>query len=370
MRVQSVRLNNFRNISSLDLSELGQANVLVGRNAQGKTNVLEAIYAAASGGSFRTSRDNFLMKKGEDSTQAFIELMTDDEQEKYIQLFWAVQEGEFSRVTKLNAQEVSKNDLIKTFPAVIFSPEDIDLIRLSPAQRRRFMNLVIGRHDAEYRSDLLEYGKVLRQRNQLLLMVKQSRAGMDELDVWDEKISEVGTRIIQKRSEFIKDIAGQVGGYYKVFVTNGNGRGLEIKYSPNLSAGRAQEYLEQLKRYTALDIARVTTTHGIHRDDLMFILDGDDMRYMASRGEFRSAILALKFAEAKYLKGKMGEDPVYLLDDVFSELDEDRRKVLVDETKNYQTFITTNDTSVLKLFARPKVWQVEKGEVREYVSAV
>lgn len=370
MRIQSVRLRNFRNISCLDLSGLGQTNLLVGRNAQGKTNILEAVYTAASGGSFRTSQEGFLIKKGESDTQAFIELTTDDGQEKYIQLFWAVQEGELARIIKLNALESSKNDLIKTFPAVIFSPEDIDLIRLSPAQRRRFMNLVIGRHDAEYRSDLLEYGKVLRQRNQLLLMVKQNRASADELEVWNEKISELGARIAQKRLEFINDITEKVGDYYKIFVANGNGRGLEIKYAPNLHAARAQEYLEQLKRFTALDIARVTTTHGIHRDDILFILEGDDMRYIASRGEFRSAILALKFAEAKYLKNKMGEDPVYLLDDVFSELDEDRRKALVEEIKNYQTIVTTNDNLVLKLFDRPKVWQIEKGEAKESAPVV
>ncbi len=367
MRIQSVRLNNFRNISSLDLSDLGEVNILVGRNAQGKTNVLEAVYASALGGSFRTSRDGFMIKKGEDNAQVFVELLTDDGQEKYIQLFWAVQEGILSRVSKLNAQEASRNDLVRTFPAVIFSPEDIDLIRLSPAQRRRFINLVLSRHDAEYRSDLLEYSQILRQRNQLLLMIKQNRAGLDELDIWNEKISEVGSRLAQKRMHFINEIADQVADYYKMFVVNGNGRGLEIEYAPNLHVFKPQDYLEQLKRFTALDVARVTTTHGIHRDDLLFVLDGDDMRYMASRGEFRSAILALKFAEAKYLKSKMGEDPVYLLDDVFSELDEDRRQALAEEVKNYQTFITTNDKSTLKLFPNAKVWQVERGEAKEYV---
>lgn len=366
MQVKSVRLNNFRNIASLELEDVGQINILVGRNAQGKTNILEAIFAAASGGSFRTSKDVFMIKKNEEDAQVFVELETDDNQEKYVQLFWSLQEGALSRVVKLNALEVSRGDLIKTFPVTIFSPEDIDLIRLSPAQRRKFMNLVAARHDLEYRQDLLEYGKILRQRNQLLLMIKQNRAGASELDVWDEKIGEVGARIAQKRFNVVAEIKESVANYYKTFAVNGNERHLEIKYVPNIRAFSPPDYLEALRRYSALDVARVNTTHGVHRDDLLFVLGGDDMRYIASRGEFRSAVLALKFAEARYLKNKMGEDPIYLLDDVFSELDSERRQALVEEIKNYQTFITTNDESVIKLFPKARVWGVEKGELKEY----
>jgi len=363
VRVVALRLNHFRNLSGLDLSSLGRANVLVGKNAQGKTNILEAIFIAASGESFRMTQDRYLVQKGEVDAQVFMETVTDDEREKFVQLFWVVDGETVSKSVKLNALVVPRADLVKTIPVVIFSPEDIDLVRLSPSHRRKFLNLAIARHDAEYRQDLMEYTRIWRQRNQLLLLIKQGREAEEELDVWDNQLAEAGARIVRKRADFVSDIAREVGEHYKTFVPNGNGAELRLKYQPSIGLPNKNEYLEYLRRVRRLDIARVTTTHGIHRDDLMFILNDSDVRYTASRGEFRSAVLALKLAEGKYLHDKLGDRPVFLLDDAFSELDDDRKVALAEEIKRYQVFVTTNDANIATLFERPRTYEVIKGAV-------
>ena len=364
MRIQALRLNHFRNLTTLDLSSLGEVNVLVGKNAQGKTNILEAIFLAASGESFRVTQDRYLVQRGEIDAQVFMEATTNDGRDKFVQLFWAVDGGTISKSIKLNALVVPRADLIKTIPVVIFSPEDIDLVRLSSGHRRKFLNLAVARHDAEYRQDLMEYTRIWRQRNQLLLLIKQGRESEAELDVWDNQLAEVGSRIVRKRADFVSDIARTVGEYYKTFVPNGNGAELRLRYAPSIGLPNKNDYLAQIQRVRRLDIARATTTHGVHRDDLVFILNDSDIRYTASRGEFRSAVLALKLAEGKYLYGKLGDRPVFLLDDVFSELDDDRRVALAEEMKQYQTFITTNDANMATLFNHPKVFEVVKGVVK------
>jgi len=361
MRVNSVKLNNFRNIVELDLSNLGATNILVGFNAQGKTNILEAIYSAASGGSFRVSQSIYLIKAGEKEAIVFMDVVTDGGQEKYIQLYW----NEDGRVIKINGVPASRNSLIQTFPAVIFSPEDIDLLRLSSAHRRRFIDLVIGRHDKEYAKNLLDYQRIRSQRNQLLLMVKQQKSSEDELDVWDEKMAQVGAAITERRMQFMAEFSGVVAKYYTKFAVNGNN--VRVSFVSNIGASRESEYLNVLRSNRSMDIARITTSKGIHRDDLIFTINNRDIRYMASRGEFRSVVLALKFAEGGYLKDKLKETPVYLLDDVFSELDENRRRAMVEEIKHYQSFITTNDKKILKLFDNPKVFEIVKGGIKNYV---
>ncbi|MFH0905537.1 MAG: DNA replication and repair protein RecF [bacterium] len=366
MRVTSVRTNHFRNLAPIDLGDLGSANIFVGGNAQGKTNILEAIYAAMSGGSFRISQDKYLVQIGEVDAQVFVEMTTDRGQEKFVQLFWGENNGKaFGLTVKVNGVLSNRLELIRSFPAVIFSPEDIDLLRLSASHRRRFMNLAIGRSNPSYVQDLIDYNRIRMQRNQLLLLVKQGRASADELDVWDEKMSEVGAQLVRARFEFMGKLAEQTTKYYQL-VAGENGR-LEVHYFPSINEDQ-RGYLEALRRLRSLDIARAATTRGAHRDDISMAINGQDVRFAASRGEFRSAVLALKFAEAAYLREKGGEDPVYLLDDAFSELDEQRQQALADVLRGTQSFITTHDTATAKLFKEPRVFDVEKGGVKNYVA--
>ncbi|RLC37632.1 hypothetical protein DRH29_00865 [candidate division Kazan bacterium] len=363
MRVNSLRLNNFRNITELDLGNLGITNILIGANAQGKTNILEAFYSVASGSSFRTSQSAYLIKLGEKAAMVFVEGITDGGREKYIQLYW----NEEGRVIKINGVPASSGDLIKAFPAVIFSPEDIDLLRLSSTYRRRFLDLAIGRHDREYAKNLADFRRIRSQRNQLLLMIKQQKALEEELDVWDEKMAQVGAAIVERRMQFVSELSGMVKKYYVKFSANGSNAGVD--FIPNINSTRKTEYLNILRGSRGLDIARATTNKGIHRDDLIFTINNQDIRHTASRGEFRSMVLALKFAEGEYLKEKLEETPIYLLDDVFSELDESRRQAMVEEIKKRQSFITANNQAIPKLFSEPKVFEIEKGEIKNHVPA-
>jgi DNA replication and repair protein RecF len=345
------------------MSEFGDSTILVGDNAQGKTNILEAVFLAATGASFRMSREEFVIKEGAKNAHIFAEIMSEDGTVHVLRVVWQESERGFNKIIQIDGNNSSRMGLMKTFPAVIFSPEDIDLIRLSPSHRRRFLDLLIGRHDAGYRSDLLEFTRVRRQRNQLLLLVKQRRVSEEELDIWDEKMANVGASIVTKRVEAIKAIQEDVAKKYALLAEHHNGNILRIQYEPSVGTMMERDYLNELKKNRLLDIARATTTVGIHRDDLTFFLNGQDVRYTASRGEFRSVVLALKLAEGKYLKSKLEEAPVFLLDDGFSELDDGRKKALAIEVRDYQVLVTTNNKYLSQLFDGAKEHEVKEGKI-------
>lgn len=342
-------------------------NVLLGKNAQGKTNILEGIFAVAAGGSFRVSNERVLVQKGKDFARAEVEFSDGRGEAKRGEVIWTAENGFVRKTAKLNGTAAQRAAIIRQMPVVLFSPEDIDLIRLSPQKRRKFLDLLIARFDMEYGQDIADYWKILRQRNQLLLMIKQGRSEEAELDVWDEKLGEAGSRIVVKRQKVTEEVGELANKYYHEWF-GGLGDELKISYAPNLNFVTPKMYLAGLRGARQIDVARANTTKGIHRDDLLFILNESDMRVVASRGEFRSAIMALKLVEAEILKNKVGEPPVYLLDDIFSELDEERRKKLAGVLKNGQVLITTSNEAVASLFDGPKVWEVQEGRAREYVS--
>lgn len=370
MRLKKLTLENFRNLVDLNLADLGDTTILVGDNAQGKTNILEAIFFVASGASFRMSREEFVIREGAGGSHIFADFTDGDGVDHTVRIVWQGQVGGFDKTIQIDGRNSSRMGLMKIFPAIIFSPEDIDLIRLSPSHRRRFLDLLIGRHDAGYRSDLLEFTQIRRQRNQLLLLVKQRRVEAHELDVWDEKMASVGTRIVIKRLEAINAIRNDVADKYEVLAQNHNGKNLQIQYQPSVGMMKEREYLEQLQKSRPIDIVRATTTLGIHRDDIGFILNGQDVRYTASRGEFRSVVLALKLAEGKYLRTKLNESILFLLDDGFSELDESRKQMLAEEIKEYQTLITTNNIYLSQLFTKATTYTVVGGKLVEAKTGV
>ncbi len=362
MRITRIQLQQFRNLEQVELAPSEGVNVLLGKNAQGKTNILEGIFAVAAGGSFRVSNERVLVQKGKDFARAEVDFSDGRGETKKGEMIWMMEGGFVRKTGKLNGAAAQRAAMVGQMPVVLFSPEDIDLIRLSPQKRRRFVDLLIARFDMEYGQDISDYWKILRQRNQLLLMVKQGRSEEAELDVWDEKLSETGSRIVAKRQKVMEEVGGLANKYYHEWFGE-LGDELKISYVPNLNFVTPKMYMAGLGGARQIDIARANTTKGIHRDDLMFILNGSDMRAAASRGEFRSAVMALKLAEAEILKSKVGESPVYLLDDIFSELDEERRKKLADALKDEQVFITTSNETVGGLFENPAVFEVEKGRV-------
>lgn len=362
MRVKRIKFQNFRNLGQVELVPGGETNILLGRNAQGKTNILEGIFAVMSGGSFRVSNERVLVQQGQEFAR--VELGFENGGAKAAEMVWMMEGGFARKTTKLNGVVVQRNEIIRQIPAVLFSPEDIDLIRLSPQKRRKFLDLLIARFDLEYGQDLTDFWKVLRQRNQLLLMIKQGRSPESDLEVWDEKMSELGARIVSKRKQAAEELGALAAQYYHEWF-GASGDVLKISYIPSLNFETSKMYVAGLGGARSLDVVRANTTKGIHRDDVLFVLNGSDMRTSASRGEFRSAVMALKLAEGELLKKKLNDVPIYLLDDIFSELDEERQVKLAQAMGGVQSFITTNDRRVEGMFAGAQIWEIEQGQARQ-----
>ncbi|MFA5010137.1 MAG: DNA replication and repair protein RecF [Patescibacteria group bacterium] len=365
MKIIKAKFQQFRNLGPIELTPVSGANILVGRNAQGKTNILEGMFAVAAGGSFRVSNERSLIQHGQEFARVEFEFEKDGEI-KRAEMIWMMEGGFARKTTKLNGVVVQRVEIIRQMPVVLFSPEDIDLIRLSPQKRRKFLDLLIARFDLEYGQDLVDYWKVLRQRNQLLLMIKQGRSGEGELEVWDEKMSELGARIVEKRKQAMEEVGRLANQYYHDWFGE-SGDILKISYVPSLNFETPKMYGAGLAGARSMDVVRANTTKGIHRDDVLFILNGDDMRAAASRGEFRSAVMALKLAEGEILKTKLHDAPVYLLDDIFSELDDERQAKLARALVGVQSFVTTNDKQIAELFEQPAVNMVEGGSINPVI---
>lgn len=364
MKITRVTLKNFRNIEEAELSLVSNEVVLTGPNGQGKTNVLEAVGLLLSGNSFRARADSELIKDGEQEARVSAVLGLERGLNSVVSIVLREEGDKASKDLKLDDKKVSPANLLAMFPVVFFTPEEVDLIRSESMRRRRVVDGLGVRISEEYRQLLTDYVRVWRHRNQLLLAVKQRRASEEELDVWDEKMAEVGSGLVLLRQELVGDLSSVAQKKHQAFGL-AKGADLKLGYLPNIQATKPDEYLQILRSARVIDIARAHTTRGIHRDDVAVLLSGMDALKRASRGEFRSIVLSLKLAEGEILKAKLQESPIYLLDDVWSELDEGRRSALREEVGGNQMIVTTHeevlDSGVL-------VYEVSDGKVRARVA--
>ena len=339
-------LQNFRNYKNLSLN-FNQRTLFFGKNTQGKTNILEAIYCLSTLKSFRGS-DKTLIKKGEE----FLSV----EGEVGSPLKVVIQKiGEETKKTALKKErKVSAQKFLESFSAVLFSPEDIGLISTSPSARRRYIDIILCKTDRNYTFSLSNYKRTLLHRNNLLKNIRAKRASEKELDIWDEKIIEHGGYIIQKREDLINDINLKLSGFYQKI--SGSDKKVFVEY---ISENRGLE--EKIERSRERDIRTGATNVGPQRDDIAFKNGESDIREFASRGDFRTIVLSLKLCEGEYMAEKLGADVTYLFDDVFSELDSERRSAFLDIIEGKQVIITTTDLDhVVKEF-------LEKAEVYEVV---
>lgn len=361
MKILNLRVSGFRNIQSVVLSEFGQKNIFWGENGQGKTNLLETLYVLVAGGSFRTRQDVEMIMDGEESAMVsgLVERGNGIKSQVAVRLVREL--GRTKKELFIDDKKVSVGELVGKFPMVLFSPDEVDLVRNASQKRRKLIDGLGVVVDPQYRSDLFEYVRIWRHRNQLLLLVKQQRAGEEELDVWDERMAEVGARLVGARLELVARWGKLTTKKYQTFGQSKEGIDFDMKYLPNIPAISMSEYLSVLRETRRIDIIRTHTTRGIHRDDVSFGLGREDALMRSSRGEFRSIVLALKLAEGEILKEHFQETPVYLWDDVLSELDDGRRSALDEESADAQVFITTHeDISLGDWHAK-----VEQGGVRE-----
>ena len=352
--LKRIQLENFRNIKSLKLN-IGEKTLFYGNNAQGKTNILEGIYFLSILKSFRGKDVNLIMKN-----EAFCSVVGEKESE----LRGVIQkDGELLRKTFLkNNIKISGKKMINEFLAVLFSPEDIELISSSPSERRRYLDIVLCKTDSAYLETLSKYRKIVKQRNALLKNIKKGYAKESGLDIWDEGLIESGIFIIKKRERLIEDFNKKINDFYKK-VSGGNEK-VSLKY---ITDSKDEEELKgNIGKSKNTDIAAGITLKGPHRDDVEFLKDGDGVGGIASRGEFRTLILALKLCEGEYLKSITGKEVTYLLDDVFSELDKDRREALLRLVQKEQVVFTTTDLDhVTKEFIESSdTFKVENGKIK------
>lgn len=361
MKILNLRVSGFRNIRSIVVSDFGQKNVFWGENGQGKTNLLEALYLLVVGSSFRTRQDGEMIMDGEGMALVSGLVQTEEGVRSQVAVRLIKEMGKVRKEILVDDKKTSVGDLASKFPVVLFSPDEVDLVRTASQRRRKLVDGLGVVIDPQYRSDIFEYVRIWRHRNQLLLLVKQQRATEDELDTWDERMAEVGARLVKARLALVSNWGDLATEKYKTFGRAKVGVDLKINYRPNIHATNAREYLEVLRENRRVDIIRTHTTRGIHRDDVGFSLGEEDALERSSRGEFRSIVLALKLAEGEMLRDYFKEEPVYLWDDVLSELDDDRRSALDLESSRAQTFVTTHE----KIVSSDWHSRIEQGIIKE-----
>ncbi len=331
--ISALSLRNFRNHAdfSVDFSPLGA--LIVGANGSGKTSLLEAIFLLATLKSFRAKTNDTFIKTGED----FCEISAQTETQNLI--FRTAMRPRKGTALFFDATKKTTTDFLteKSFCAVLFSPEDLILPFSPPDRRRRFLNRLLFPLDASLFSVAREFERVLASRNALLRRISDGLAKRNEILFYDEKLCSNSIRITEARADFFSEIAEEISQYY--FQISGKDESLEIRFSPD----SLDDLPEKLNKNFVLDCARGSTSNGAHRDDFEFFLRGKNIGEVGSRGEIRSAILALKMAEKSFLKRKTGQNPILLLDDVFSELDADRRRHLTSFFENSQIFLTATD---------------------------
>lgn len=356
MIIHKVELSEFRNYERQSIDTEPGINVFYGNNAQGKTNILEAVYLCACARSHRTARDADLIRHSADryAVKIFFVNQNGSEDEIEIEYLEAVsgdpQRTRSQRIVRQNGLKLDRiGDLMGLFHAVIFAPEDLMLVKEGPSTRRRYLDLLISQVRPSYFLNLQQYSRYLLQRNKLLKqIVSLDEKARLQLEVWNQALAEQAAGLIEQRMIYIQRIAELAAGAQEK-ISSGNEK-LYIKYrtisgiKPDFTKKQiADHYLEKLNAGMADDLDKRTTGQGPHRDDLELSLDGDGLKPFASQGQQRSAVLSLKLAELAILRQDTGEAPVLLLDDVMSELDESRRLRLLENINDAQVFVTCTD---------------------------
>ena len=359
MIVKSIELLNFRNYESLELHFDEGTNILYGDNAQGKTNILEAIYMSGTTKSHKGSKDKEMIRFDCDDSHIRTSI---HKNEKDFQIDMHLRKVGTKGVAVNRVPIKKASELFGILNIVFFSPEDLSIIKNGPAERRRFIDVELCQLDKIYMADLSRYNKVLNQRNKLLKDISFRHDLIDTLPMWDMQLLEYGRNIIKKRKQFISEINEIVREIHSNI--SGNKEKLELIYEPNIDDIFFEDELLKNKNK---DLKLCQTTVGPHRDDIMFSVNGIDIRKYGSQGQQRTSALSLKLSEIDFVKKSIHNTPVLLLDDVLSELDSNRQNYLLNSILDIQTIITCTglEEFVRNRFKINKVFQVVNGKVFE-----
>lgn len=332
MIIKSIELCNFRNYEREEFHFHEGTNVLYGDNAQGKTNVLEAIFVGGTTRSHKGSKDSDMIRKG--TQEAHIRYFVEKNQRTF-RVEIHLRKGRSKGIAIDGIPIKSSKELMGLCNIVFFSPEDLGIIKDGPEQRRRFMDLELCQLNKAYLYYLTQYKRVLKQRNSLLKQIKEKESLRNTLEIWDSQLVENGIKLIEIREEFVNEIG--IIMRKKHHNLTGGQEEIETVYKPNCLAA---EFSERLFIESDRDIYMGTTTVGPHRDDMVFYIGGQEIKTYGSQGQKRTAALSLKMAEIEIVERIIGEKPILLLDDVLSELDRNRQNYLLENIKGIQTIIT------------------------------
>lgn len=366
MYIKSIAVKNYRNYDQIKLVFDKKLNIIIGDNAQGKTNLLEAVYVSGFGKSFRTTKDSELVNFKDSFANVKVEIERENGQLEHIEYRINNKSKKEFLINGVNITKIS--ELLGTVNIILFYPDDLKLIKESPVERRKFLNRELSHISKIYCSDIIEYNRILVQRNELLKKILYKPDFKDTIEIWDEQLAEKGTRIILRRKKFIEDL-NEISHRIHADVTK-NKEQLSIEYLSSVKNMEnydtiKSELIFMLKRNFDLDLKRGFTSVGPHRDDIEICINNINIKAFGSQGQQRTAALSLKLSEIEIIKKDVGEYPILLLDDVMSELDVNRQKDLIYALKDVQTIITTTDVKNLldDYINSSKIIKIKNGSV-------
>lgn len=357
MIIKSIELADYRNYGSLIVKFDKGTNILFGDNAQGKTNILEAIFVAATTKSHRGSKDREII--GFEKEEAHIRTYLEKENvETRVDMHLRKNK---SKGIAIDGQKIKKAaELMGLCNVVFFSPEDLGIIKNGPSDRRRFVDMELCQLDGMYLYNLNHYNRIINQRNKLLKDMFMAPDLKETLGIWDMQLVSFGSRIIERRTLFVEQLNEIIYGIHKKL--SGDKEELQVCYEPDV---KTEDFEGKLRNVQDRDIRAKMTSAGPHRDDFSFLVGGVDIRKYGSQGQQRTAALSLKLAEIELVKKITGDNPVLLLDDVLSELDSNRQNYLLDSIGEIQTIITCTglEEFVNHRFEIDRVYKVAEGNV-------
>ncbi len=358
MYIRSLELNDYRNYDNVNIKFDKGINILYGNNAQGKTNILEAIYLCSTTKSHRGNKDKEIIRFGcaESHIRA---LFNKNEVDYQIDIHLR---NEKSKGIAINGVKLKKAaELLGLANIIIFSPEDLSIIKNGPSDRRRFVDSELCQLDKVYLYNLTNYNKIVNQRNNLLKDILIHPELRDTLDVWDAQLVNIGNKIIERRKIFVDQLNEIISDIHNNI--SGGKEELEIIYDPNVDN---DSYEEKLKKHREKDIRYKLTSVGPHRDDFIFYINDIDTKKYGSQGQQRTAALSLKLAEIRLVEKIAGSTPILLLDDVLSELDGGRQNYLLNSISNIQTIVTCTglDEFINSRIEIDKIFKITEGSVK------
>lgn len=357
MYIKDISLKNYRNIKKLYMELSPSVNIIHGENAQGKTNILESVYMCSTGKSHRsgiTDRDIVAFGEKEAHIRLNVDALRNDKIDIHLK-------NSSKKAIAVNGVQIQKlGDLFGILNTVFFGPQDLQLVQSGPGERRRFMDIELCQINNIYYYNLKSYYRLLKQRNNLLKTLKEDKRQISMLDIYDIQLSEYGIKLMEIRKSFINKLNEFASSVHENI--SGGREKLEIVYKPDVTE---EEFKDKLASCHERDIIYGSTSHGIHKDDIVFLINDINAKIFASQGQQRSACLSVKLGEIELIKNERDESPVLLLDDVLSELDKTRQQCLIEAIGDIQTIITCTgiEDSIKAIASESRVFNIKNGEI-------